>query len=192
MKKIYCLTIATLILTQAYARDPQNDLAPLEMMVTIESQKYHGLHEGFYRHLLYKMVRDNPYFYTLSSIKKNKEYYRAILKTHIEKLEKKLAQQRNGIISWSAAKGMFSLTLASLSAYLFRYLWKSYGSIDYIGPAYFRYRYKEDTMRGLIGSGINALGCAGMVCHYLNKVVRYQERIRERIQRDKEILTLLE
>ena len=172
----------------------QEKVAALEMMFALRERKYEPTHEGFYRKTLYKMAKDNPHFYKMSPIKKNREYYVDILKDHIIKLEDKIAQNKNGIISWSTAKGTFSLSLTALCALAFRYFYFAPGfeSNEKGNYNYLNHQWNEEKTSGLIGFGLSTLGCGFFTGYFFKKVIQYKERLHERLKRDQELLKLLE
>ena len=196
MKKLFAILILLMsfgisVLTEARRHD---GLAPLFLVNNIEQNKHSFVSEGYYRAMLYRMAKKNPYFYKMSSTKDNKDYFVTVLKSHIKKLEDKLDQHRTGLASWSMAKGSLSSVFAGFSAYIF-YIFYSLPNPNHSKfnhNAWDKYMWDREKADVLFSSFISFLGCSGYAGWYFNKVRRYDKRVVERILRDKELITMLE
>lgn len=184
-KKLFLLTMLS---TNILARNNDNETAPLELMILMNQQAYSAYHEGYYRTLLYKWYKDNPCFSKMRYVQKNKEYFIAIIKKHIEKLEDKLQKKPNSLFSKSMLKGSLGLVFAAISATAFSWFYKR--KVYSHSPA--AYQWEDDRSQALVSSGVSTLGCSAFAAWYFYKIARYAERVKERLERDKAILKLLE
>ena len=138
--------------------------------------------EKSFRRRIYWMVENNPLFYKLDVFQRNLDYYVGIIAEHMKVLEAKIERKESGLNS----NAMRITVLVSFLATIFGTAsYKHYGyskacptqAEQYIGNA---------VVFGLLGAFFTAATfCQG------KKVYRYSERLLERLERDKRILTLL-
>lgn len=189
---IFSLIIGS-VASQSFGNRHEEKLAPLEIILALNERHYAPTSEGFYRKILYKMFVENPYFYKMNATKKDREYYVCILKDHIKKLERKIAQNKKGIVSWSTAKGTFSLSLAALSGCAFYWFYSTkLNFFNFNNNSYDQYRWEDERNHALVGLGLSTFGCSCFAAKFFRKVWRYKERLQERLKRDQELLALFE
>src|ERR1700743_1913268 len=105
--------------------DAQNDdaaqlavaLAKVGVEGYIANQEYQTSlpSEKNYRRQLYWLLKNDPLFYKRGDFKKDFEYSIAIIKRHIEVLERKIASNDNGLKSKGTYKGAFTSALSIVS-----------------------------------------------------------------------------
>lgn len=145
------------------------------------------LTERDYRQKIYWFNAHNPAFFKLHSIQKDLDYYVTIIKDHIAVLEKKALLNQDEIRDYALrSRAMFSGLFATMFSFM-----AGYG-------AYANYKYNglnPQSSEWVIGSimfGLVSTFGATMAKEQFIKVYRYAERIIERLERDKQILAILE
>jgi len=137
-----------------------------------------------YRKRLYWLFENNPLFYKLDGFQKDLDYYIAILTDHIKVLEGKIVLKENGLKS----AGMRSGALGSAMSL-------ACGAASYICFAQSKklpIAAGPDFMIGAVNFGVISALFAAIAGNQFYKVSRYQERIIERLERDKKILAVLQ
>jgi hypothetical protein len=134
--------------------------------------------QHYFLRYLYWLAKNNPHFYLLGIFKDDFNYYIAALSDHIKVLEGKIAKGKNGLQSWGMIKCVGFTGLSVLCGYV----WKR---VKNTKAQQFRNEALIVSVTGAIVCGIGAL-------YYLDKVSRYTARLHERLERDKQLLQLMQ
>lgn len=166
---------------QLYAADQQQQ-------ASLPTQK------NFIKHICW-LFEHNPYFYKLKEYQKDMDYAIAVFKDHIESLENKIASKPNGLKSRGMILSVCSATLSALSAYSTYYFFNERKTTLAAGDVFSLKSTNEKTLDLMIltvSSAVVSALLAAVSGKGFYKVFRYQERLSERLERDKKILALLE
>lgn len=142
------------------------------------------------------LFEHNPYFYKLKEYQENMDYTIAVFKDHIAKLESKIASKQSGLESKGMFEGAFCSLITALSACSSYYFFNERKAVLSEGKSILTLdRPSEKSLDFMIATvstvGVSAV-FAAFAAHGFYKVYRYQQRLQERLERDKKILALLE
>ena len=151
--------------------------------------------ESNFRKRLYWLFEHNPLFYKLDGFQKDFDYYIAVLIEHIKALEGKIALKQNGLKSKGMRAGVVISALSALSGYGAYFCYAARKAIKADAALYgasISARLSQDAMNNAVVFGVASALLAAAAGSQFYKVSRYAERIVERLERDKRILTVLE
>jgi hypothetical protein len=139
------------------------------------------------------LFEHNPLFFKLDEYQKNMDYYIAILTNHIKTLELKIARKQNRLKSNGMMTGLATSGLSALCAYAsyFTFSKRNAQSTEtalYLGG---RNQFRQDMMTLTVGAGLASVCFAAVASRKFYKMLRYQQRMVERLARDKQFLAIL-
>lgn len=141
------------------------------------------------------LFEHNPLFYKMHEFHKNIDYSIAVFNNHIESLEKKIESKENGLKSSSMRIGGITAILSVLCTYTTYYFLSQRKNVLLNGSSTLLRNTNEEALNYMFGAvhfGIASLITTAIAGKKFYTVYRYQERILERLERDKKILALLE
>lgn len=134
------------------------------------------------RHWLYWMERNSPHFILTDEVKSNLNFYVHMIENHIEKLERKTAQQ-NALQAKKATKAAACIGLAIASSQALNWVWtlpimenKNLEMFYVFSSVAFWHITPLSTFFGGV---------------YTYKSFSYKQRLQKRLERDKRVLKLL-
>lgn len=142
------------------------------------------------------LFKNNPLFYKMYEFRKNIDYAIAVFNNHIEKLQNKIASKENGLKSDSMCIGAVTGIVSALCAYATYYFLNYRGALlsgksaPPLGS-----NVETETLNAMafaVHSGLASLLTGAVAGKKFYNVYHYQERIAERLERDKKILALLQ
>ena len=133
---------------------------------------------------LYYAVKGNPYFYKMGDIEGSRDYLIPVLRSHIQRLEQKFQENKPWYKTGSAIKSLVSSTFASC---FYFYL---YTKIKIMDISFDIASVDDGIVLGLFAAAPVFFTLVSI--GYLNKAVHYKERIMKRLERDENILKILE
>lgn len=169
----------------------------VETYAANEGHKQSLPNEKNFRKRIYWLAEHNPYFYKLDDFQKDFDYYIAVLDNHIKTLESKIALKKNGLTSSAMRKATVASMLSALSGYATCYFLLLRNEI-------MQGAYHDAMRRGLQQSktadlmltsvmfGLVSACFAALAGNQFYKASRYGERLLERLERDKNLLVVLE
>jgi hypothetical protein len=150
--------------------------------------------ERNFRRKIYWLDKNNPNWYMLDDFKKDFDYHIANLMDHIKVLEDKAALKKNGLHSWAIIRGAITSVLSGLCGYS-AYMFHNYRKLAQNDLSLFRHARDIESqymMNITLSFGLVSVFLGLVAAQNFDKAYRYAERILERLDRDKRILTLLE
>lgn len=198
--------LALLLAVSMGALKAQNDdaaqlavaLAKVGVEGYIANQEYQASlpSEKNYRRQLYWLLKNDPLFYKRGDFKKDFEYSVAIIKNHIEVLQNKIASNQNGLKSNGMYAGIATSALSTLSGVAVYYFLNERKAIQAGGESLLATKRKSeetlDMMMFSVSFGLVSVATAALAAQKFYKVYRYQARLIERLERDKQLLVILE
>jgi len=140
--------------------------------------------EKYFRRGLYWMEKYNPLFFKLHKVRKDIDYYIAILTEHIKLLENKIMLRQNGLHSNAMFVGILISLFSTLLACTSYKTFQDSRGLDL-----------DKSQEGMIGAvilGVTSTVFALVAGNEFYKVYRYAERLIGRLERDTRILAILE
>lgn len=136
------------------------------------------------RRELYYAAKGNPYFYKMGDVEGSRDYLIPVLRSHIQHLEQKIQENKPWHKTSSAIKGILCSTF-SLCFYF--YLYAKVKTMDV--------SLNLASVDDCIALGLFAAPAIFLTlvsAGYFNKAMHYKERLAKRLERDENILNILE
>ena len=139
------------------------------------------------------LYKNNPHFYKLHSFKEDLPYYLAAVPEKIKELEAKITAKKSGLTSRAMARGSVTTVISALCGYAayFIYQQRKSNNMSTKYPMVSQV-LSQEYMYGCVGMSLLTALFAVATADNFYKVVRYAERLAERLERYKKILVLLE
>ena len=190
MKNRFLIVVLASLFGAINAHDSAEQLTVALAQTGAELYLAHQAHEKSlasaknYRKRLYWLFENNPLFYKLDGFQKDLDYYIALLTDHITILERKIILKENGLRSSGMRSGALgsAISIACGAASYICFAQSKKLSID-AGQGF---------MIGAVNFGLVSALFAAVGGNQFYKISRYQERLIERLERDKKILAVLQ
>lgn len=193
MKNKFLSVLLVLVATNGIANNDSGELAvalaqsAAQIYVAADNNSQSQPTQKNYLKRVSWLYKHNPHFYKLHSFKEDAPYYLAALPDKINELEDKIAAKKSGLQSNAMLKGVITTAISALSGYAAYFMYQQRNNRTFISSL-----RSQDLMTGCVVMSLVSALFAAVAANNFHKVIRYADRLLERLDRYTKILELLE